>query len=265
MWQHAAMPPDIIALLPALIAIILLASALQAATGFGFGLLAVGVLSLFIQLTTITPLLAVLNLPVTLYLYWKLRGSVSWSGLGPIIAGMLAGIPFGIFVLVNWDQALLLRVLAVVLIVSAVRSLAMRNDSRNGAPQAAAAQDHTLIGRFRGVLVGLTTGALGGAFNTGGPPIIAYVYCRPWSKEQRTATLQAVFAISLITRMIIMALPPASLYDVPLLLTALACMPGALLGMPIGYAVFRRFPPRALELFVAGFLFLLGVKLLIWP
>lgn len=259
------MPPEIITLLPALIAIILLASALQAAVGFGFGLLAVGALSLFIQLTTTTPLLGLLNLPVTVYLYWKLRRSVVWAGLGPIIAGMLAGIPFGIFVLVNWDQDLLLRVLAVVLILAAGRSLAAGSANSNGTPQAAAARDCTLTGRCAGALVGLATGALGGAFNVGGPPIIAYVYCRPWSKEQRTATLQAVFTISLVTRIIIMALPPASLYDGPLLLTALACLPGALLGMPIGYAVFRRFPPRALELFVAGFLCLIGIKLLIWP
>jgi len=247
--------------LPLLIAVVFLASVVQGATGFGFGLFAVAVLSLFLKLKVATPLLALLNLPVILYLTWRLRRSVVWSGLTPIVVGLLVGIPLGIFFLVKCPQDILLRVLGVVLIASAVRAARPNGPTDSGTTPARPTLRSTAVGG----LVGLATGALGGAFNTGGPPVIAYVYCRPGTKEQRTATLQAVFAISVVARIIVMAAPPTSLYDRSILLAALACLPGGIVGTLGGYALFRRFPPRALEVFVAVFLFGLGLKLLIRP
>lgn len=254
-------PPELIRQLPVLIAVTFAASLIQGSVGFGFGLIAVAALSLFMELKITTPLLALLNLPVILYLSWRLRKSVVWEGLTPIITAMLVGIPFGIFVLVKADENLLLRVLGVVLIASAIRSAKPNGASGEGpAPKPRTPWD-TLVG----LVVGSATGALAGAFNTGGPPLIAYVYCRPGTKEQRTATLQAVFAISVISRIIVMAAPPASLYDRSVLLAALACIPGAVLGAVLGVAVFKRVPQRALEIVVTLFLLGIGLKLLIWP
>ena len=241
-------------------AIVFLAAVTQGAIGFGFGLVSVAALSLFVELKTSTPFLAIVNLPVILYLFWRLRRAVVWSSVTPIIIAMLVAIPFGLFVLVNWPQEVLLRILGVVLVAAAIRSA--RSNSTNAVGEGP--ERSTPLTYLTDAVVGLTTGALSGAFNTGGPPVIAYVYCRPWSKERRTAALQAVFGISVITRIILMAAPPASLYSAPLLLADLACLPGVFLGMVAGYALFRRFPPRALEIFVAIFLFAVGVKLMIW-
>ena len=175
--------------------------------------------------------------------------------------GDAVGIPFGIFVLVKAPQDILIRVLGVVLIASAVRSA-----KPNGAStECEAPGTRTLWSTVVALVVGASTGALAGAFNTGGPPVIAYVYCRPGTKEQRTATLQTVFAISVIARIIVMAAPPASLYAVPILLVALACLPGAVLGSFAGQALFKRLPQRALEIVVTLFLLGIGLKLLIWP
>ncbi len=256
------MSPELLRQLPILIAVTFAASLIQGSVGFGFGLVAVAALSLFMELKITTPLLALLNLPVILYLSWRLRKSVMWAGLTPIIVSMLVGIPFGIFVLVKADQVLLLRVLGIVLIASAIRS-AKPNGA--AAPGADCPSPRTLWGTLVGVIVGSTTGALAGAFNTGGPPIIAYLYCRPGTKEQRTATLQAVFVISVVARIIVMAAPPASLYDRSVLLAALACMPGAVCGAVLGVAVFKRVPQRALEIVVTLFLLGIGVKLLLGP
>lgn len=255
------MPPELASQLPILIAVVFAASLVQGAVGFGFGLIAVAALSLFMPLKITTPLLALLNLPVIAYLSWRLRKSVVWAGLTPIIIAMLVGIPLGIFVLVKAPQDLLLRVLGVVLIASAVRSAKPNGPNGEVAPP----KQRTLWGTLVALIVGSTTGALAGAFNTGGPPVIAYVYCRPGTKEQRTATLQTVFAISVAARIIVMAAPPASLYTVPVLLVALACLPGAVAGSFLGQALFRRIPQRALEIVVTLFLLGIGLKLLIWP
>jgi uncharacterized protein len=256
------MPADSLQQLPILLAIIFVASLIQGATGFGFGLFAVAALSLFVQLKVTTPLVALLNLPVILYVFWRLHRAVVWRGLAPVIVAMLVGIPFGIFVLVTWPQDVLLRILGVVLIAASVRSAwpSRSNDCAEPPP----GQSRTLA-TLTALVVGWATGALSGAFNAGGPPIVAYVYCRPGTKEQRTATLQAVFGISVIARIIVMAAPPASLYHAPVLLTALACLPACIGGTLLGHFVFRRIPPRALEVFVSVFLFGIGLKSLIWP
>ena len=64
-------------------------------------------------------------------------------------------------------------------------------------------------------------------------------------------------------------MPSEFLPQLPLLivviLTALACLPGAVIGMVAGHAIFRRVPPRVLEIVVAAFLLAIGLKLLIWP
>jgi uncharacterized membrane protein YfcA len=255
------LPPELVRQLPILLAVTFAASLIQGSVGFGFGLIAVAALSLFMELRISTPLLALLNLPVILYLSWRLRKSVVWEGLTPIILAMLVGIPFGVFVLVKADQELLLRILGVVLIASAIRSAKVNGSGADGPASRPRSLRETLIG----IVVGSTTGALAGAFNTGGPPVIAYVYCRPGTKEQRTATLQAVFVISVVSRIIVMALPPASLYDRSVVLAAVACMPGAVLGAVLGVAVFKRVPQRALEIVVTLFLLGIGLKLLLWP
>ena len=64
-------------------------------------------------------------------------------------------------------------------------------------------------------------------------------------------------------------MPSEFLPQLPLLivviLPALACLPGSVIGMVAGLAIFRRFPPRVLEIVVAAFLLAIGLKLLIWP
>src|SRR5690606_39976003 len=47
-----------------------------------------------------------------------------------------------------------------------------------------------------GFPIGVSSGVLGGAFNMGGPPCVAYLYSRPWPKEEVVALLQVVFIIS---------------------------------------------------------------------
>lgn len=254
------MSSELLHQLPILIVVIFVASLVQGSVGFGFGLLSVAVLSLFMDLKIATPLLALLNLPVILYLFWQLRDAVVWTGLGPLLAGTFVGIPFGVFVLVRADQHLLLRVLGIVLVVSALRSARPSDPSPD-----CSADLRTSQNPFLKALVGFISGALAGAFNAGGPPLIAYLYCRPGTKEQRTATLQAVFAISVIARVAVMAAPPASLYSLPVILAATASIPSALIGAALGTSVFRWFPPRALEIVVTLFLLGIGLKLLIRP
>ncbi|NSW55870.1 MAG: sulfite exporter TauE/SafE family protein [Armatimonadetes bacterium] len=238
--------------------VVFAAAAVQGASGFGFALTAVGPLSLMTELTSVTPLIALLNAPVTGYVLLRLRRHVSARRVLPLVSGVAIGTPFGVHVLVNWPREVLLRGLAVVLVIAAVRAgrAGLRNGPSDGAPH-----HEPRHGTALALLAGVASGALGGAFGTSGPPLIAYVYSMPWSKEQRTATLQACFTASVVLGMVMFA--ARGLYTAELLTTAAWCMPGSLIGMLVGYAAFKRIPARGLELFVSVFLVVIAVRLFI--
>lgn len=239
--------------------IVVIASLIQGAIGFGFGLFSVAALALVTGLKTSTPFLALVNLPAVVYVFWQLHDAVRWRRLVSVLVGLLLGIPFGIFVLVHWPEELLLRILGAVLLVAAARSLCKRCEEK----PVRQGESHRWWGVAERLVVGMSSGALAGAFNVGGPPVIAYVYSRPWTKEQRTASLQAAFFISVLVRIVLMA--GAGLYTHEIVRAALLCTPGAVLGTFAGYAIFRRISRLALELVVSGFLLVTGIKFLLWP
>lgn len=260
-WQSGLRHMSLQQILVPLLAITFGASVLQGAIGFGFGLVAVAALSLFLPVRACTPVVAILNAPVIVYVFWKLRHSVVWSRLTPVLIGVLVGIPFGVFVLKLWPNALLLRILGVILLFTAVRTI---RGGRNGnGEDCDEAPLHPWLDRIVSVSVGAASGALGGAFNTGGPPVIAWVYSRPWTKEQRTATVQAVFFLSSLARILTMA--GAGLYTRDLVMAGLIGVPVGILGALAGYAIFKRVPRRALEIITALFLVFMGLKLILAP
>lgn len=231
---------------------------LQGAIGFGFGLLAVALLSVVRPLRESTPLVALLNAPVVFYVYWKLRHAVVWSRLVPVLVGVLMGIPIGVLALTRWPNDILVRILGVVTIAAAARTL-LKRDLGEEDPDTAPRHP---MDRLTGLGIGLASGMLGGAYNAGGPPVISWVYSCPWSKEQRTATVQAIFCVSIVARIGFMA--ANGLYHPPLLLAAAICMPGAVLGGVLGHRLFHRFSKRKLEVVVSVVLLILGLRMTIW-
>lgn len=70
--------------------IMFVAACLQGISGFGSGLIAVPLLVLWLPLSTLTPLLSVVNLAMALYLGWLLRHAIARaSGLGCLAAACL--------------------------------------------------------------------------------------------------------------------------------------------------------------------------------
>jgi uncharacterized protein len=243
--------------LPLLMVIFFIASGIQGASGVGFGLFSVAALSLMAPLAKSTPILAIVNTPVVLYVFARLWRHAAWGRLAPIITGLLLGVPVGILFLVKLPDASMLRSLGIVLVLASVNLLRPRREATTRP------ESHGLLSVLGRLAVGFAVGGLAGAYNVGGPPIVAYVYAHPWTKEQRVATMQAVFVVSLGVRIVAMAV--ARMYSVQSLLISAACLPAAGLGMALGYAVFARIPTRWLEIAAAVFLLISGVKLLVNP
>ena len=54
---------------------------------------------------------------------------------------------------------------------------------------------------WAGWAIGLVSGSLSGAFNIGGPPLVAFIYDRPWSKDEQVATLNGLFIVTGLIRL----------------------------------------------------------------
>lgn len=115
---------------------------------------------------------------------------------------------------------------------------------------------------WSGIVLGLVSGAASGAFNAGGPPLVAYCYARPWSKERVVALLQVIFIVGAVLRLVTMlggGLFTASVVQaitwgaLPVFLTLMA-----------GTALLHRTAPEKLRTCVFIFIGLIALKYLVW-
>ena len=238
--------------LPLLI-VFFFASFAQGLTGFGFGVVSMGLLPLFLPIKAATPLVSLLNTFICIQLFWTLRRSVLWRSSMPLLIGMLIGLPLGVNVLVSFPEVWLKRLLGVYLIAMAVHSSLV--PSKTDLIKKAA------IFPFFPIASGIACGGLGGAFNIGGPPAVAFVYRQPWTQVQMNATLQAVFLISCALRA--SAYAYEGLYGPGVLAVLLPSLPLLFLGAAMGNHCVRRVDPLRLRKTIYVVLGFIGVKFLL--
>tara|TARA_R110002096_G_scaffold273422_11_gene467311 strand:+ start:256 stop:1017 length:762 start_codon:yes stop_codon:yes gene_type:complete len=110
---------------------------------------------------------------------------------------------------------------------------------------------------------GMLGGFFGGAFNIGGPPMVAYVYSQPWSKQQTVATLQAAFIAATGYRICLMGFN--GYFDRSVFhLTLYTVIPTAI-GIYVGGKLLDRVNRDRLKMAVFVFVGILGFKYLFYP
>ena len=227
-----------------------LAGFIQGLTGFGFGMAAVALLPLVLELKDAQVVIALLTVVVCLAAFVATRRQFRWRDGRWLILGALLGVPVGFFVLVRFPSWLLLRALGVLLCVFSALELW---------------QGQRVLFRIPPVLgfpVGFLSGAIGGALNVGGPPAVAYVYSQSWTKEQIISLLQALFGLCAVLRMGLV-LNSELVRPELLRVSALAVVP-LLLATGLGSALLKRVPQQKLKKAVFTLLFLMGLKYLFW-
>lgn len=160
--------------------IFLAAGFTQGVTGFGFGLLAIPLLSLFIDIKTGVPLCSLLGILVTAFLSLRLRKHIDRRKILPLLFGCIPGVAVGTLVLKKAPAGLLSLLMGVMLIAYVLYRLTGKQQPRSIHPQWAYA-------------AGFFTGAISSAFSAGGPPTIIYATLRGWDKNEIKATLSGFF------------------------------------------------------------------------
>lgn len=207
--------------------LVLFASFVAGFFGFGFGITATAGLSLSMPLVHAANVVNLASPFVTASLFWQLRAHVGWRAVRRIAPWLVAGVAAGVLALTALDGSLLVRVLGAFVVAVSLWNLSARP---------LRVPESTLGDAVAGGL----SGVFGGAFNSGGPPLIAYVYSRPGTPDQLKATLQALFLVSTLARMAIASGQGVMTADV--LWEAGAATPFAIAGQYAGNALSARLP-----------------------
>ena len=163
--------------------IVFLAGFTQGLSGFGSILLSLPLLAIFLDIKTVIPLVALMAFCITIILFIQLWEHLDWKKIYPLFLGALPGIPLGVFFLKKLDKDLIQWILGIILIAYSLYSLFFRSSDKQ-------------MRKGWGYLFGFFSGCLGGALSAAGPPVIAYMSLRTWSKDTIKVTLQGFFLVS---------------------------------------------------------------------
>jgi hypothetical protein len=160
---------------------------------------------------------------------WALRQHIRWSYILRLLPGVLSGLGLGLFTLKNADPTWLVRALG-----ATITGIALWNLGRH--------RGHGLGSPAWDFAVGFSSGAIGGAFNTGGPPVVAYLYRRPDPPEVLKATVQMNFLIFTVVRL--SAATGIGLVTGEIVRIALSLAPVIVAGASLGLVLGRRVSPE---------------------
>lgn len=201
------------------LAVVFVSTLVHAVFGFGSALVAMPILALFLGLSFATPFVALMCSAINLILavrYWK---DVYWSPAIQMVLGSFVGIPLGLWLLKGLNEDLLRFILGLVIAGNSLYALV-----KIDMPQL---KNDGLASFF-----GLISGALGGAYNTNGPPVVIYGLMRRWPALNFIATMQFYF---LVTGLLVMAWHGMSgLWTHGVLLLFVKSLPVILLALWLG-------------------------------
>jgi len=230
-----------------IVLIIFLAGFTQGLSGFGSILLALPLLTIFLDIKTVIPLVALHGLFTTVILLIELRTHLDWQKVLPLFVGSVPGIPIGVFFLKNMNTDTIQLTMGLILLSYALFSLSSRQ----------------VIWEMKTVgisVVGFLAGCLGGALGAAGPPVIVYTSLQPWTKDKIKATMQGFYVASGLIVVFLHAMN--GLTTIPVLWYFLISMPALVLGTYFGSFFYGRIGERAYKKIMFILLALLGAFLI---
>ena len=207
-------------------AIVLLAAATQAATGFGFALVAVPLLAMASDPRTAIVATSLTGLALTVGTAVRDRAHVRWRPAGGVLIAVVLGMPAGLLVLRTASDQALTALIAVVVLGST--AMVWRGVRIGTGPLA-------VVG------AGLIAGILTTATSTNGPPLVAAFRGMGFDPRTFRATLATVFAAA--GALGLAGFAAAGQIDADAMTLAAAGAPGLAVGWWAGNRAFARIDP----------------------
>lgn len=229
--------------------LVFLAAVVRGYSGFGFSLLAITALSLLFPPAQVIPAIFMLEIAASLHLLPSIWKDVHWRSLSVLLAGTVAGTPFGVHALANIPQAPMTLALAAFVLVAT--ALLWRGFALKAMPSAPAT-----------FAVGTATGLANGAFGIGGPPVILFYFASPAGHAAGRASLIAFFMLTDIVGLVFLS--PEGLVTADSAIMALAFLPALAAGVWLGARSFKTADParfrRIVLVILAGLAVLTAAK-----
>jgi len=232
----------------ALAGIAFLGALIFGVTGFGAALVTIPLATHLVPLKFALALFVIVDLAAAVSVGLENpRNAVrrEWTRLVPMI---LAGTAAGVTLLVNLPRAVGMLLLGIFVIGFALYTLRPRATQR-------------IVSSGWAWAAGFAGGITSTLFGAGGPPYAIYLSQRGLSKEQFRATLGLATLTSISVRLVAFVLT-GLLLDAKVWLTALAAVPGCLLGIWIARKIFARISRDTLLRVVAVMLLATGASLI---
>lgn len=231
-------------LLPVVL-ILTLAGFLQGVSWFGFGLTVMGLLPLFVPVQQTQAAVTVLNVAVCVLNVAVTFRHFDWRGATSLMLGAWAGVPLGFWFLTSLPSESVKRWLGAALLGMVLFDFYLVRHRGLRYPAGSA------------FWIGFAGGNLGGAFNIGGPPLVAYIYARDWPKERIVATLSVAFLTTGLIRLTL--LTGTAQIDQGVRTICIWSVAPMLLGLLLGHRLLTRVPPHLLRNSVYVVLGILGI------
>lgn len=215
---------------PLLIAIIVASALVQGYGGFGFGIVAVALAGLLAgPLASAAAVITACSLPLITVLAWLSRtdGPVRWRLVGLLFIGVLVGLPPGYWFVQQFGDQPLGRLILGISLLGFSGFILASGPSGFRWP------------RWMGLPAGVAGGFIGGAFTTGGPPVVLYCYGQDADPRRMKSTIQVVF-MSISTLRLLADGLSGTLLQVPVLSTIACALPLAIAAVAIGHRLSRR-------------------------
>ena len=156
--------------------VIFTASFIQGITGFGFALIAVPLLSYFLPLKSIVPLVVLYSLATNLFILKETRNHIRLKDIRWVIIFGIIGIPFGVWILKTVDVNLLKTLAGFTIAITAAAMIkGFQMKFRNEVISSGVA--------------GFLSGVLNGSISMSGPPVVIFLANKDAEKDVFRANL----------------------------------------------------------------------------
>jgi len=194
-------------------------------TGFGASMVAMPLLTLFMDIRLAVPACSLMVVVVSIEQGLRYRGHTDWRRIRPVLVGSLPGAFIGFLVLRHLPPQHLMAALGVFLIVYAIWGLFLEGGKTRK------------IGTVWGYAAGFLATMFGAAFSFNGPPLAVYTSLSGWGKAVSKAGLAMTFIVT--SSLMVLAQVVAGAHNAATLTALLYGTPGALIGSWLGFLASR--------------------------
>jgi uncharacterized membrane protein YfcA len=229
-----------------IIAVVAVSAFAQSLAGFGFGLLAVPLMTLFVDAHDAVIVATMIGAVSTIAQALLDREHCEWPTARRLSIAAYAGMPLGLFAFVIVSESAMRLVLGIVVLLATL----------------VLARGFTFTGQSRFVewIMGAMSGVLSTSTSTNGPPLVFLLQARQMEAQTFRATINTVFAISNFGAIALFAI--SGNVEANGIVAAAASLPILFLALRAGYALRPRVDGAVFKKLVLVMLVLSGVSVL---